>query len=68
MNTGMVASAVALTESGVLVNGLCATDLRSGFEVRCADGDGAGDPTGPEGPDGPDGPGRSRIREEGREP
>ncbi|WP_291477467.1 type VII secretion-associated protein [Corynebacterium sp.] len=56
MNTGMVASAVALTESGVLVNGLCATDLLSGFEVRCADGDGAGDPTGPEGPDGPDGP------------
>jgi hypothetical protein len=37
MNAGMVASAVALTESGILVNGLCATDLLSGVEVRCAD-------------------------------
>lgn len=34
MTTGMVASAVALTESGILVNGMCVTDLLSGFEVR----------------------------------
>ncbi|MCJ7857900.1 type VII secretion-associated protein [Corynebacterium kalidii] len=46
MNAGMVASAVALTESGILVNGLCATDLLSGFEVRCADS--------PDSPDSPD--------------
>lgn len=38
MTTGMVAEAVALTESGVLVNGLCATDLLSGLEVRAEPG------------------------------
>lgn len=37
MSTGMVATAVALTESGILVNGLCVTDLLSGYEVRCTD-------------------------------
>lgn len=37
MSAGMVATAVALTESGILVNGLCVTDLLSGYEVRCTD-------------------------------
>ncbi|MDN6387095.1 MAG: type VII secretion-associated protein, partial [Corynebacterium sp.] len=37
MSTTMVADAVALTESGVLVNGLCVTDLLSGLEVRGED-------------------------------
>lgn len=37
MSTGMVATAVVLTESGILVNGLCVTDLLSGYEVRCTD-------------------------------
>lgn len=47
MNAGMVADAVALTESGVLVNGLCATDLLSGLEVAAEAGGGEevdGDP------------------------
>lgn len=41
----MVADAVALTESGVLVNGLCVTDLLSGLEVRGEDIEDTGDTT-----------------------
>ncbi len=47
---GMVAGAVGLTESGVLVNGLCVTDLLSGYELRCEPA-GPADPTRPD--DGP---------------
>lgn len=43
MSTSIVATAVALTESGILVNGLCVTDLLSGYEVRCADSETDGD-------------------------
>lgn len=53
MSAGMVATAVALTESGILVNGLCVTDLLSGYEVRCTDPE--LDPETEEGQEGQDG-------------
>ncbi|MGO1948578.1 MAG: type VII secretion-associated protein [Mycobacteriaceae bacterium] len=43
---GLVPGAVALSESGILVNGLCVTDLLSGFEVTGEEpGDAPGEPS-----------------------